>query len=107
MRPHEYYAVARYDTHSPEAADALATTLAAHGCDDLLSAHPDNTVQVSYGPFISTAENLPELRGDARHALARMAGEGAGVPEVLNAGHVGSETIYDFTTPDPLLRSAP
>lgn len=105
MRPHEYYTVAKYHTHSPEAADALATTLTAHGCDDLLSAHPDNTVQVSYGPFISTAKNLPDLRGDARHALACMSG--AGVPEVLNVGHAGSETVYDSTTPDSLLRSAP
>lgn len=93
---HEFYAVAAYSTGSPADADALADRLIAAGCDDLYSHHPDNAVQVSYGPFISTAKNGNELRGDARYALVRLAGPRAGVPEVLNVSNSDSGAVHEF-----------
>lgn len=99
----QFYAVAEYHTASPEAADALAARLVVKGCDDLLSEHPDDVVQVSYGPFLSTDEDLSALAWDACFTLIRLAEGGVdggakqfGVPEVLNATAVDSGTVLDL-----------
>lgn len=97
MPSFRFYAVAEYATGSPQEADALADRLVAAGCDDLLADHPQNTVQVAYGPFLSTAKSLPELAADARAALVRIAGRGTGMPTVLNATSDSSGTVHDLT----------
>lgn len=113
MARHPFYAVAEYRTASPEAADALAARLIAKGCDDLLPDHPGNAVQVSYGPFLSSEENLSALASDARFVLIRLAEGGVdsgarqfGVPTVLTATSVDSGTVFNLTdVSDPAVRS--
>lgn len=91
-----FYATGVYQTDSPIAADMLAYRLVEAGCDDLDGTHTQNQVTVSYGPFLSTAQNLRELHGDALHALRRLAGRPAGEPTVLNATNPAG-TVLTFT----------
>ena len=104
MARHQFHAVAEYRTASPEAADALTARLTAKGCEDLHSDQPGDVVQVSYGPFLSSEENLSALASDARFVLIRLAEGGVdsgarqfGVPEVLNATACDSGTVFDLT----------
>lgn len=105
LPPRQFYAVAEYSTASPEAAEALAARLTAKGCDDLQPDHPQHVVKASYGPFLSSADDVTVLAADARLVFLRLAegstGSGRarpyGVPEVLNATAADGGTLVDLT----------
>lgn len=95
--PRYFYGVAEYQTHSPEAADALTARLTSKGCDDL--GGPGCMVQVSCGPFLCTGPTLADVAANARFFLGGLVNvRQFGVAKVLNASPADNcEVVFDLT----------
>ena len=93
MDHEHWYAVGRYHFNGPMG--LVIENMERHG--DVLDVD-EETGHVMFSidrPFLSTAKNMGELRGDARHALSRIQRGDAPV-EVINVTRAADMKVFEF-----------